>query len=83
MVSEPDYIVAQGTGIPSLDGTWFDRAQMLENQAARQVVCPTPKIQEYPDVSKVELHPTGMIDVRDDGAVAEIWAPKDWKVPTE
>ena len=36
-MSEPDYVVARGTGIPSLDGTWFDREHWRELKAVRAV----------------------------------------------
>ena len=74
-MNEPDYIVARGTGIATLDGTWFDRAAIAELRAVR------PRRSEderYPEIYRIDLHPTGMIDVREDGAVAEIWAPKTW-----
>ena len=67
-----DYIVFRGTGIPGVDGSWHERSG---RQPGR--VC-------FPGVTyPAEVFPTGMIDVRDDGAVAEIWAPRDWKVPPE
>lgn len=74
-VNDSDYVVARGTGIPGLDGTWFDRAALAELRAVR------PRRNEdelHPEINRIELHPTGMIDVRDDGAVAEIWAPRTW-----
>ena len=75
MVKDPGYIVFQGTGIPGRDGQWCNRSGIQ------------PGTVNFPDLCggsySVEVYPTGMIDVRDDGAVAEIWAPKDWKVPTE
>lgn len=81
-MSEPDYIVVRGTGDRGWDGTWYDLEAWRERADLDRVVGKS-KEPPPPDAQRVALHPTGMIEVRDDGAVAEIWAPKDWKVPPE
>lgn len=66
---EPDLIVVRGTS-SHLDGKWYDRGTMTHAFVKGDTPPGTP-----PRVAKVELAPTGEFEVRDDGAVAEVWRP--------
>ncbi len=78
-VNDPDYIVFRGTGVPGADYRWYDRSGMQPGLVNFPSWFDPSGLGSY----QVYLYPTGMIDVREDGAVAEIWAPKDWKVSPE
>lgn len=73
MPSQPDYIVIRrapdlpvdfNTG--GLDGKWFDRSEMPVGSR------PNPFLREEDGGEGVAV-PTGRFEVRDDGAVAEVW----------
>ena len=51
-MNEPDYVVVRGTGIPTLDRTWFDRSEFATLRAVRPR---KSEDEQYPDVYKVEL----------------------------
>ena len=69
MSRRPDYIVvrvAPGARLmvpPDLDGTWFDRQDI---PAVSPLAPPGP-------AGGVVAVPTNRFEVRDDGAVAEVW----------
>lgn len=81
--SQPDYVVVRGTGT-SMDGRWLDREEMRELERVNPRPPPTREQEEALGMTVTTLTATGMIEVRDsDGAVAEIFAPKDWVVPND
>lgn len=78
MSEAPDYIVIRGTGTPA-DGRWVDRGEIVRHRRMQEEGI-APKPEDVPGehrrlVGKHTLEPTGMIETREDGAVAEVWAP--------
>jgi len=69
-VPEPDYIVCYGTGDRQVDGKWLDRSQIPEG-TQRKTVKGSPVFEFSGEPVRFEA--TGEFEVRDDGAVAEIW----------
>lgn len=70
-MTEPDYIVLRhGSDIPDeyraehLEGRWYD---------ASAAPVRSPKGEVPPEVGMAIAEPTGRLEVRDDGAVAEVW----------
>lgn len=69
-MSEPDYIVIYDPEF-SDHGRWFDLEAMRDQAGIR----PSPPKLDFDKVMTrtVRYGPTGMVDVRDDGVVAEVW----------
>ena len=75
MTTEPDYIVVRAApGLPEgfvpahLEGRWYDRSQIplgAVNVGAFEAAGGT--------VGTAIAEPSGRFEVRDDGAVAEVW----------
>jgi hypothetical protein len=69
-MTEPDYIVIRahpGARIympPEVEGRWYDRSEFS---------FPDPERYKPPTTSHGVAEPTGRFEVRDDGAVAEVW----------
>ena len=70
---EPDHIVLRaGPGLPDgfmppdMDGRWYDRASFPIRGSAEQ-----PHLRQAG--SPAVAVPTGRFEIRDDGAVAEVW----------
>lgn len=86
MSDEPDYVVVRrGPDMPDewlmpdgLEGKWFDRS-------AVPVAAPgAPRNAErHTTSSAMAAEPTGRFEVRDDGAVAEVWELRPLFLPHE
>lgn len=77
-MSQPDYVVVRGTAGPS-DGKWLD-LELLRRDSEVASILGRPKYAAPVDCEAIALTPTGLIEVREDGAVAEVWAPKPWRI---
>jgi hypothetical protein len=64
-MTEPDLVIIRGTGIEDVDGKWLDRAGMQTHVGI--------------DGKWVELEATGEFEVLKDGAVAEVFRPRETK----
>lgn len=79
-MAKPDYVVIRrsadlppGFVLPrGLDGTWFDRAQAPLHSLEPQFT---------PGPGQVVATPTGRFEVREDGAVAEVWEVNTHRPP--
>lgn len=66
MIILPDYVVVRETR-SNLDGLWFDRNVLPRSFSVTVVDYVT---RSY---ATIDLVPTNRFEVRDDGAVAEVW----------
>jgi hypothetical protein len=78
--AEPDYVVMRasldlpdGWMPPEMDGRWYDRSSMPTRAEAEAAAKRSAFRAEGGTVTTAVAVPAGRFEVRDDGAVAEVW----------
>lgn len=88
MSEEPDYVVLRagldlpdGWMPPEMDGRWYDRSQFPTRGEAEASAARSEFVAAGGAVAIASAAPTSRFEVRDDGAVAEVWEVRPWVEP--